>query len=72
MKIITDGKDAVLHQLEDEARQRAKAEGKYLVANDDQSNLVAFIAGHAFVGAGSISLGCRKLEVSNGIVMAVS
>jgi hypothetical protein len=73
MNYIAQGKEAVLKHLEDEARQRSGGkEGQYLLAHDDYGNLVAFIAGHSFIGTGTIAFSGKNLTVSNGIVMDVS
>jgi hypothetical protein len=38
---------------------------------DDVGNLVAFIAGHSFIGSGTISLGGNRLLVVDGILVNV-
>jgi hypothetical protein len=71
MKIIAEGKEAVLAHLEQAAQTRVGKPGQYMLAQDDSGNLVAFIAGHSFIGAGTVSIGGDRLVVIDGIVVNV-
>jgi hypothetical protein len=69
--VLAKGKEEVLRYLECEALSRAGSRGEYLIGRDDEGNLVAFLAGHGFIGAGTISLGSERLVVVDGIVTDV-
>lgn len=45
--------------------------GVHRLERDDVGNLVAFIAGHSFIGSGTISLGGNRLLVVDGILVNV-
>lgn len=69
VEVIAKGKEAVLRHLESESQARAAAPGEYLLARDETGALVAFIAGHSFVGTGTVQLGGKRLLVVAGIVI---
>jgi hypothetical protein len=67
---IAEGKEAVLQHLEAEALKRSGGKpGVYRLERDDAGNLVAFIAGHSFIGSGTISLGGNRLVVVDRILV---
>jgi hypothetical protein len=69
--VIARGKDEVLRYLEDQARSRTGTTGEYLLGRNEEGHLVAFLAGHGFLGAGTISLGGENLTVIDGIVVGI-
>jgi hypothetical protein len=72
MQKIAEGKEAVLDYLESEGLKRTGGRpGAYLLQRDDSGNLVAFIAGHSFIGSGVISLDGNRLMVVDGILVNV-
>jgi hypothetical protein len=68
--VIARGKEEVLRYLEGEAQSRAGTPGEYLLARDDAGKLVAVIAGHPFVGSGTVTIDGNRLVIANGIVVA--
>jgi hypothetical protein len=72
MHKIAEGKEAVLEYLETEGLKRSGGKpGVYLLQRDDSGNLVAHIAGHSFIGSGTISLDGNRLVVVDGLVVNV-
>jgi hypothetical protein len=71
MDVLAQGKDEVLQYLEREAQARTGTPGNYFLARDDAGRLVAVIAGHGFVGTGTITLGGSRLVVVDGLVVNV-
>jgi hypothetical protein len=69
--LLAQGKEAVLEYLEREAQAKAGQTGQYLLARDDAGNLVAYIAGHSFIGTGTVTMGGRRMDVVDGIVVNV-
>ncbi len=71
MTTVADGKEAVLAYLEQEAQNRAGKPGIYQLLKDDSGNLVAFIAGHSFMGTGSYSLDANRMVMLDGVLVHV-
>ena len=71
MTTVADGKEAVLAYLEQEAQNRAGKPGIYQLLKDDSGNLVAFIAGHSFMGTGSYSIDGNRMVVLDGVLVHV-
>ena len=71
MTIVAEGKEAVLAYLEQESQNVAGKPGVYRLVRDDAGNLVAFIAGHSFLGTGSYSLDGNRMLVVDGLVMDI-
>lgn len=69
MKTIAKGKTQVLEYLENDAKRIAKAAGEYVLVRDDSDTLVAVIAGRSFIGTGSYSLGGKRVQVQDGLVI---
>lgn len=72
MQIIAKGKKDVLAHLEQDALRRAGKPGEYSLQRDDSGNLVAFIAGHTFIGRGKITLDGNLLEAVDGILVQIT
>ncbi len=71
VRIVAEGKEAVMQHLEATAKTRLGESGPYMLMEDDSGTLIAFLAGYSFIGTGSIALGGQQLVVKNGLVMAV-
>jgi hypothetical protein len=71
MEILAKGKEEVLRYLEADAQARAATTGEYLLARDQRGALVAVIAGHTFVGSGTVRLGDKSLVLVDGILREV-
>lgn len=71
LEILATGKEDVLRRLEAEAIARAGKPGGYMLARDPRGNLVAFIAGHTFVGGGTLNLGGKHLVIEGGILTEI-
>ncbi len=71
MTTVAEGKEAVLAYLEQESQNVAGKPGVYSRVRDDSGNLVAFIAGHSFLGTGSYSLDGNRMLVVDGLVMDI-
>ncbi len=71
MKILAEGKDAVLAHLEQESVQIAGKPGNYALMQDDAGGLIAFIAGRSFIGTGSYTLDGNRFVVVNGLVVGM-
>jgi hypothetical protein len=71
VEVIAKGKEDVLRYLEAESQTRVGSAGEYLLARDETGALVAFIAGHSFVGTGTVRLGGKRLVVVDGIIIEV-
>jgi hypothetical protein len=69
MTTVAEGKEAVLAYLEQDAQKRAGKPGVYVLLRDDSGNLVAFIAGHTFMGTGSYSIDGNRMVVVDGVVV---
>ncbi len=69
MTTVAEGKEAVLAYLEQETQNRAGQPGVYVLLRDDSGNLVAFIAGHTFMGTGSYSIDGNRMIVIDGAVV---
>jgi hypothetical protein len=69
MEVIAKGREEVLRYLEADSQARSGQPGEYLLARDESGRLIAFIAGHSFVGSGTIRFGGESLVVVNGIVV---
>jgi hypothetical protein len=70
MQTIAQGKADVLSFLENEALRRTDEKpGVYSLLRDDGGNLVLFLEGFTFIGAGTVSLGGRVLDVADGHVV---
>ncbi len=70
-RTIVSGKEDVLRYLEERSRASAGTPGEYLIARDDAGELMAVIAGHSFVGSGTLSVGGKKLVLEEGLVTQV-
>jgi hypothetical protein len=68
--VLAKGKEEVLRHLEGESRARVGQPGEYVLARDETGGLVAVIAGHSFVGTGTVRLGGKRLAVVDGIVVS--
>jgi hypothetical protein len=68
MEVIAKGKEEVLRYLENESARRVGQPGQYLLARDERGELVAFVAGHAFIGSGALRVGNQSLVISDGIL----
>ena len=72
MQVVAKGKDAVLKYLEEDAARRSPGHpGEWALTRDDSGNLIAFIAGHSFIGAGTYTLGGNRILVVDGIVINI-
>jgi hypothetical protein len=72
MQTIAKGKDAVLEYLEDHALAATNEQpGEYILFRDDAGSLVLSFAGHTFFGSGTMSLGGKLLDVTEGRVHKV-
>jgi hypothetical protein len=71
MTTIAEGKEAVLSYLEEESQKISGKPGIYMLLKDDAGNLVAFIAGRSLVGAGTYSMGGKRMMVVDGLVVQV-
>jgi hypothetical protein len=71
MKIIAEGKEAVITHLEQEALKTAREPGNYLLGEDDDGNLVAIIAGRSFIGSGTYMWDGNRMTVMNGLVVQI-
>ena len=72
MQTIAEGKADVLSFLENEALRRTDEKpGAYRLVRDDAGNLVLFLEGFTFIGAGTVSLGGRVLNVADGRVVKI-
>ena len=69
MTTVAEGKEAVLAYLEQEAQNRAGQPGVYVLLRDDSGNLVAFVAGHTFMGTGSYSIDGNRMVVVDGVIV---
>ena len=68
---VAEGKEAVLAYLEQETQNTARQPGVYQLVRDDSGNLVAFIAGHSFIGTGSYSIDGNRMVVVDGMLVHV-
>ncbi len=67
-----EGKYDVLECPENESLTHTNENpGVYALQRDDDGNLVLFLAGHAFIGSGTVSLGGNLLDVINGQVVKI-
>ena len=72
MKVLIEGKDAVLAFLENETlRLTNETPGVYLLQRDDSNNLILSIAGFTFIGSGTISVNGNLLQLVDGRLMKV-
>lgn len=72
MKVLANGKNEVLTFLEKQTASRlGKVQGEYMLVEDNNGKLVVFLAGHPFVGDGTIELGDTKIEVADGLAMTL-
>ena len=69
MRVIAEGKEAVLTYLEDQLVGMPGHPGRYMLAEDDSGLLVICIAGCTFIGEGDAKLDGNKLTVRRGIVL---
>jgi hypothetical protein len=69
MTTVAEGKEAVLAYLEQETQKSAGKPGVYLLVRDDSGNLIAYIAGHSFMGTGSYSIDGNRMVVVDGAVV---
>jgi hypothetical protein len=70
MRTLAEGKEAVLHYLENEALGRTNEQsGVYMLQRDDAGNLVLHFAGFTFIGSGTVSIGGNLLDVTDGLVI---
>ncbi|VTU00986.1 unnamed protein product [Gemmataceae bacterium] len=71
MKVIAEGKEAVLAYLEGRAVSITGETGVYRLAEDDNGTLIANIAGHSFIGSGQIKMGGQTLSVVGGLIVSL-
>ena len=67
MKMLADGKEAVLSYLESQIAGAPGFPGRYMLAEDDGGRLVICVAGCMFIAEGELVLDGMRLEVRNGI-----
>jgi hypothetical protein len=67
MKMIADGKEAVISHLESQLIDTPGYPGRYMLLEDDLGQLVICIAGCMFIGEGKAVLDGIRLTVRNGV-----
>ncbi len=68
MDMIAKGKNDVLAYLEEKARQKTGGQdGEYVLVQSDTGELIAIVAGHTFIGSGTVTLSGMQAQVNNGI-----
>jgi len=70
-QVLVKGRDEVWKYLEKESQSTSGVPGEYLLARDGRGNLVAIIAGHSFVGAGTMLVGGKRMHLNNGLIISV-
>ena len=71
MRMIADGKEAVLAHLEDQLLGLPGHPGRYMLAEDDCGRLVICVAGCMFIGEGEVRLAGNQLTIRQGVVKDV-
>jgi hypothetical protein len=70
MNVIAQGKDSVLHFLENEALRRTnETPGEFVLYRDDAGQLVLTLHGLTFFGTGSLSLSGNLLSFDDGLLV---
>ena len=68
MRVLAEGKGAVLAYLEDQLLGLPGHPGRYSLSVDDRGQLILCVAGSTFIGEGEVVLAGMRLTVRGGVV----